>query len=67
MACTRGQQFREGEGLNQVIVAPGLQTFHPVIQPGHGGEEQRRRVVGLGAQVAHQAQAVQAGQHAVDN
>ena len=38
-----GEQFREGEGLGQVVVAAGAQALDPFIDPVERAQDQHRR------------------------
>ena len=60
-------EFGQGERFHQIVVPAGAQPGHPIADAAHGGEEQHRRGDVAGAQRAHQGQAVQPGQHAVDD
>ena len=61
------QQFGEGIGLGQVVVAAGSEAGDPVVDLAEGGQEQRRRLVAALAQLLDDGQAVALGQHAVDD
>ena len=62
-----GQQFGEGIGLRQIVVAAGAQALDAVVDLAERGEDQRRRAVALLAQRADHGQPVALGQHAVDH
>ncbi|EGE60822.1 transcriptional regulator [Rhizobium etli CNPAF512] len=61
------QQFAEGIGLRQVIVATGTKTGHPIIDLAKRGEDEHRRMDALAAQLADDGETVAARQHAVDD
>src|SRR3954469_5326359 len=61
------QQLGKGEGLDEVVVAPSLQSLHPIAHAGHGGQEQNRRFDARSAYRLDDAEAVQARQPAVDD
>ncbi len=65
-ALDAGQQLREGEGLEHIVVGAGLQATHPVFHLGAGGEHQHRGVAAL-AQSGQHGQTVNAWQHAVQH
>ena len=62
------QQFDEGVGLGEIIVAAGLQALHAVV---HFGQARERNSTGVALPCsrisATTLQAVQLGQHAVDD
>src|SRR3954447_229565 len=60
------QQFGEGERLDEIIVAAGAQAAHAVVDLAKCGNDQERRGDAVVAQLAHHADAVDVGQHAVD-
>ena len=40
-----GHQLPEGERLDQIVVGPGVEAGHPVVDPVPGGQHQHRRPV----------------------
>ena len=62
-----GEQFREGERLDEVVVGPGLQTLHPVLHRVPRRQQQHGRRVAPAAQLAQQRQPVEARQHHVEH
>ena len=62
-----GEQFGEGVGLGQIVVAAGAQAGDAVVDLAQGGEDQHRGLVVLGPQRLDDRQAVAARQHAVDD
>ena len=62
-----GQQLGERERLGEVVVAAGLQAVHAVVDAVPRAEEQHRRGDGGVAERGDQAEAVEAGQHHVDD
>ena len=60
-------ELGQREGFDQVVVAAGLQSLDAVGDGRHGGQEQHRRAHIRGAQGADHVQAVQLGQHAIDD
>ena len=59
------RQFPEGEGFDEVIVAPRRQPLDPVVEPAHRGQEDSGRGDLGRAQRLHQRQTVEIGQHPV--
>ena len=67
MAFTRAVSSRNAEGLGQVVVSAHLQSEHAVELRRLGREHQNRRV-GLGlTQPPADLQAVEPGQHQIEN
>ena len=62
-----GVELREGEGLDQVVVAARAQALDPVVHLAQGAEDQHRRAIPGGSQGAHDGEPVQLRQHAVDD
>ncbi len=62
-----GPKLGQGEGLDQVVVAPALQPGDAVAHRAQRRDEQDRRVEALASERLDQAQPVQAGQHPVDH
>ncbi len=60
-----GAELGEGIGLDQVVVAAGLQARHAVVDLSQGREHQHRRAVAVAAQGLDHRQAVHARHHAV--
>ena len=61
------QQLGEREGLGEVIVAAGLKALHAIVDRVPRAQDQHRRLDLLRAQLFDQRQAVEAGQHHVDD
>ena len=61
------QQLGEGERLGQIIVPARLQSTHPVVHRGLGAEDDDRQRDLFLAQRLHQGQAVELGEHDVDD
>jgi hypothetical protein len=62
-----GEQLREGEGLGEVIVAAGLESFHAVVHAGAGAEDEHWHPRAFGPQRAHHAEPVELRQHEVEH
>src|SRR5581483_394442 len=62
-----GEQFGEGEGFGEVIVAAGLEAFDAVVHGGLGAEDDHRHAEALLAQTLDEAEAVELGEHDVDD
>ena len=62
-----GQQLLKGEGLYQVVVGPGVQARHPVLDAVPGGEQQHGHLVALPPQPPHHLDAVHLGHHDVQH
>ncbi len=60
-----GAELGEGVGLDQVVVAAGLQARHPVLDLAQGRQEQHRRAVPIAAQGLDHGHAVHARHHPV--
>ena len=60
-----GQQLLRVEGLGEIVVRPGVEPRHPVGDGAAGGEHQRRHGDALRPQLPHHGEAVQLGQHHV--
>ena len=60
-------QFGKGEGFHKVIVGASFQPLDAVVETGHGGQEDHRRVPPGRAQRPDDGQPVDAGQHTVDD
>ena len=54
------------ERLRQVVVAAGLEPLHAVVDARLGGEEEHRRLDPLGARRLADREAVEAGEHDVE-
>ena len=62
------QQFLEGEGLDEVVICSGVETFDAVLDPVERSEEEHRRGAALlGAQVLEDLVAVCTGHHDVEH
>ena len=62
-----GQQLVKGEGLHQIVVRPGVQPGHPVLDGILGREQQDVGVVSPAPQPAQQRQPVHFGEHPVQD
>ena len=62
-----GEQFREGVGLGQVVVAAGAQAGDAVVDLAERRQDQHRRGIAARAQRGNQRKPVAARQHAVDD
>ena len=60
-----GEQLREGEGLDEVVVASEFQAFDPVLDPVPSGQEQHRHLLPRVSERPDDAPAVDVGQHHV--
>ena len=61
------QQLAERKGLDEIIVAPGAQPLHAVIDTAERGEDQRGGADLRRPQCAEDRQPVHAGEHAVEH
>ena len=66
-ALNPGEEFGEGIGLCQVVVAAGAQALHPLVHIAQGAENEDGRGDALGPQGADDGEAIELGQHAVDD
>ena len=62
-----GQQLRQGEGLDQVVVGARIESLDPVVDGVAGRQHQHRRVVAGAAHAAADGQAVEVGQPEVED
>jgi len=62
-----GEEFGEGEGLGQIIVATSLESADPVIDGGLGTQEEDGDPIALGAEALDELEAVKTGQHDIDD
>ncbi len=62
-----GEEFTEGERLDHVVVPAGLEAADAVIDGAFGAEEEHWCADVLGAEVADEADAVEFGQHDIDD
>ena len=60
------QQLDEGERLDEIVIAPGAQTAHAVVDLAERGDDQEGCGDAVVAQLAHHGDAVDVRQHAVD-
>ena len=60
------EQFREGERLDEIIVAAGAKPPHPIVDLAQRAQNQGRRDDPLLPQAADDGQSVDAGQQAID-
>ena len=61
------QQFDEGIGLGQIIVAARLQPFDAIVHVGERAQEQHRRQIAVLADLLDELQPIELGQHAIDD
>ena len=61
------QEDVEGEGLHEVVVGPSVEAGHNVVVRASRGEHQHGRLPGLGAQLAHELNATESGQHHIED
>jgi len=61
-----GRHLIAGKGFGQVVIAPGPQAAHALIDIGKGADHQDRCAHANGAQGGDNRQAVQFGKHAVE-
>ncbi|MCU1239233.1 MAG: hypothetical protein JWP63_7200, partial [Candidatus Solibacter sp.] len=62
-----GEEFDEGEGLDEVIVGAGFEAFHAVVEGAAGTEDEDRRADFAIANFLEDLKAVHVGQHAVED
>lgn len=62
-----GQEFSEEKGFDQIIIRPFVQRRHPLVGALFGAENQQWRVDPVLPQSAQKADAVELGQHDVDD
>jgi len=62
-----GQQFREREGLHQVIIRAGIQSPHPVVDSARGRQHQYRGRRPAAAQRLDHLEPVDLRKHAIDD
>jgi len=62
-----GEEFGEGVGLGQVVVAAGAQSFHAIVDRAQRRQDEGWRAVVFGTQVRDHGQTIAAGQHAIDD
>jgi hypothetical protein len=60
------EQFREGEGLYEVVVCAAIEVGDALLDGAQGGQHQDRRADSLGPQPVQHLQARQAGQQQVE-
>src|SRR6266404_929121 len=60
------QQFDEGKRLDQIVIAPGTQAAHPVVDLPERADDQEGRGDAVVAQLTHDRDAIDVGKHAVD-
>ena len=66
-ALTRAISSANGERLHQIVVAPRLQTLDTVVDTPERRQQENGCRDARAANGLHQAKAVEAGQHSVDN
>ena len=59
------QKFAEGEGFDEVVIGPGLQSRDPIIDGAERGQHQHRRQHAFRPQQADRLQSAHARQHAI--
>ena len=62
-----GQQFRESEGLGQIVVGARLQPADPVVHLAQRAQKQNRRDLLGGPQGLDDGKPIQLGQHPIDD
>ena len=62
-----GEQLGEGERLGQVVVGPGVEPGDPLLDRAEGREQEHRGLHAAGAHQPQHLEAVQVGQHAVQD
>ena len=62
-----GEQLGEGERLDEIIVGSLLQPVDAIVDRAERGQHQHRRRHACGAQRAQHRQAVEPGQHAIED
>ena len=62
-----GQQLGEGERLDQVVVGPGVEALHPVLDGVPGGEHEDGGVVAGGPHAPADVEPVDGGQPDVEH
>ena len=60
------QQFDEGKRLDQIVIAAGAQTAHPIVDFAERADDQERGGDAIVAQLPHHRDAVDVRKHAVD-
>jgi hypothetical protein len=61
------QEFAEGEGLDEVVVAAGIEAFDAIVEAREIRQEQHRRRNTGGTHGLDHAQTVEVGKHPVEN
>ncbi len=61
------EDLGDGEGLDDIVVAAGVETGNPIVHPVERGEEQDRGVLSLGAQRLAHVTPIGIGQSDVDD
>lgn len=62
-----GGEFNEGEGLDEIVIAAGLQARHPFIDRAERAHHQNRGRDALGAQFGQHREPITLGQQAVED
>ena len=62
-----GRELGEREGLDEIVVAARAQALHPVVDLAEGAQHEHRGRPIRGAQRAHDRQAVEPGEHPIDD
>ncbi len=66
MDADAGEQFGKGEGLDEVVVGTGLQASD-AVGDAIAGRENNNRHIGRGAQAAGDLDAINSGEHQIEN
>jgi hypothetical protein len=61
-----GEQFREGERLDEVVIAAGAQAAHPIINLAERTDDQGGRDDSLFPQASNDRDSIDARKHAID-
>src|SRR5881392_3995367 len=61
-----GQQFGEGEWLDEIVVAAGAQSPYPIVDLAQSADDQNRRSDAVVPQASHNGDAIDVGKHAID-
>ena len=62
-----GHELAKGEGLDYIVVRPGVKALYPVIKLSHGGKEYHRDGGPLAPCVLQYAEPVRPRQHTVQD
>ena len=61
------EQFGEGEGLREIIVAPGPQAAHAIVHGSFRAQDDDRHFHPLRPPLLDHAEAIETGEHQIDN